>query len=122
MAASVSVTIPNNEALSSGVDLGNFSLAALEMPEGWAGTQVTFQAKAKPRDSDHPGVGDPNPEDWDNVYDSAGNEVTVTVAANRVVVDLPELAAIRYLRIRSGTSATPVNQSPSKVIRLLLKE
>lgn len=118
----IGVQIPPNESLSGGIDLAAHNLFAIEMPEAWAGTTITFQAKASPRDSDHPGVGDPNPEDWDNVYDSAGNELTVVVAAGRVVTDIPELAPLRYIRLRSGTSAAPVNQNPARQIRLICKE
>lgn len=116
----IGVQIPANESLSGAVDLGNRTLVAIEMPEVWAGTQITFQSKAKFRF-------DPNPdfdeilEDWDNVYDSAGNELVAVVAANRIVTDIPELAPLRYIRIRSGTSATPVNQNPTKEILLIVK-
>lgn len=113
----IGAEINNNEAISGSVDLGGFSLIALEMPELWAGTQVTFQCKAERSQTSAESI-----EDWDNVYDSAGNELTVTVAANRVVTDIPELAPLRFIRIRSGTSTTPVNQSPSKQIRIICKQ
>lgn len=121
----ISVQIPPNEALSSAADLESFSLIALEMPESWQGTQITFQAKAKRTEDLDPPVGSHGGqavEDWDNVYDSAGNELVVTVAANRIVTDIPELAPLRFVRIRSGTSATPVNQNPAKEIRFIVKE
>jgi len=118
----ISVTIPANEAVSSTADLGSSSLVAIEMPETWAGTSITFQSKAKvTEDVD----GGPALEDLDNVYDSGGNEITWTVAANRVVVPTAAhesaMAPLRYLRIRSGTSAAPVGQNPAKIIRLLVK-
>lgn len=120
----LSAVIPPNEALSNTVDLGTHSLVALEMPEGWAGTSITFQSKARAQeDVDGPAYA---PEDLDNVFDSGGNEITWTVAAGRVVVPTAAhesaMRPIRYLRIRSGTSGTPVNQNPQRIIRLLTKE
>ena len=114
----ISTTIPANEALSGGIDIGDAAFVGIEMPEGWAGTQITFQAKAKNKEDVN---NDPALEDYDNVYDSAGNELVVTVAANRIVTDIPELSPLRFIRIRSGTSGTPVNQNPAREIRIIAK-
>lgn len=119
-ASVISVQIPPNERSSGVADLGGTSLVAIEMPEAFNGTTLTFQAKAKRRDSDHPGVGDPNPEDWDDVYDSAGNQITWTVGAGRVVVPTAAHEAamrpLRFIRIVAGT-----NQNPGREIRLICK-
>jgi len=118
--AVIGTQIPPNEALSGCVDIGGFNLVALEMPEGWAGTAITFQAKAN-RVPDEQAT----PEDWDNVYDDTGTEVSITVASNRVVVigtvTKSAIGALRYIRIRSGTSTTPVNQNPAREIKLICK-
>lgn len=112
-------TIPANEALSGVVDLGEKRLIALEMPESWSGTTITFQSKANASDESHP------VEDWDDVYDDAGNEVSVTVAQNRIVVigtvTKSAIGALRYLRIRSGTTSAPVNQNPARSIKIIAK-
>lgn len=117
--------IPANESLSGEIDLGSFDLLALEMPEVWAGTTITFQSKAIPASATTSRVGITT-EDWDNVYDDTGTEVSITVAANRVVVigtvTKAAIGALRYIRIRSGTSAAPVNQNPTMEIRLIVKE
>jgi hypothetical protein len=124
--AVIGVQIPANQALSGMIDLGTHKLVAIEMPEAWAGGAViTFQAKAKVATDDTLVAGDANPEDWDDVYDDAGTEVSVTVAANRVVVigtvTKAAIGALRYIRIRSGTSASPVNQNPARDLRLIVK-
>lgn len=116
----IGVTIPNNEALSDEIDLGNNSLVAIEFPNTWAGTQITFQSKVVKGNAEGSTDID-NLEIWRNVYDSAGNELVVTVGSNRIVTDIPELAPLRFIRIRSGTSTTPVNQSPTKMIRVITK-
>ncbi len=123
--AVIGTQIPPNEAYTGIVDLGGHNLVAIEMPEAWAGTTITFQSKAEMKEWDTAAVGLPNPEDLDNVYDDAGTEVAITVAANRIVVigtvTKAAIGALRYLRIRSGTSGTPVNQNPAMNIRLIVK-
>lgn len=122
----IGVQIPANQALSGMIDLGTSRLVAIEMPEAWAGGAViTFQAKAKIENDDTIGAGEANPEDWDDVYDDAGTEVSITVAANRIVVigtvTKAAIGALRFIRIRSGTAAAPVNQNPARDIKLIVK-
>lgn len=116
----IGVQIPPNQAVSGVVDLGANDLIAFEMPESWAGTALTFQSKANNVDDEQA-----TPEDWDDVYDDTGTEVSVTVAAGRIVVvgtaTKAAIGALRYLRIRSGTAAAPVNQNPAKEIRIITK-
>lgn len=117
--------IPANQALSGEIDLGSFNLVALEMPEGWGGSTITFQSKAIPNSATSQSSGAVS-EDWDDVYDDTGTEVSITVASNRVVVigtvTKAAIGACRYIRIRSGTSAAPFNQNPTREIRLIVKE
>lgn len=118
----ISADIPNNESLSGAFDLGGNSLIAIEFPTNWGGgTQITFQSKVKRTEDLNPNNGQAV-EFWRNVYDAAGNELIVTCGANRIVTDIPELAPLRFLRIRSGTSTTPVPQSPGKSLRLIVKQ
>lgn len=122
--AVLSCEIPANEALSGAVDIGAMNLVAIEMPEAFSGSTLTFQSKAEV--SEH-NINNASliEQDWDNVYDDAGNEVTVTVAANRVVVigtaTKAAIGALRFLRIRSGTSGAPFAQNPTRIIRLICK-
>jgi len=113
----VSVTIPANETKSSGVDLGSNSLLAIEMPEAFNGTTITFESKASPQINTTSGQAS---EDWDTVVDSAGSTISWTVAAGRVVVPTAAhaaaLAPIRYIRLVAGTA-----QNPAREIKLLTK-
>lgn len=114
--------INNNEAVSGGFKLGEQDLVALEIPSTFNGTQITFQAKVTEGNSaTSDGNTNNDPETWRNVYDSAGNELVVTVGSNRIVTDIPELGPLYYIRIRSGTSSSPVNQSPTCNIRVITK-
>lgn len=119
----ISTQIPANQALSGMVDIGDAEHIAIELPDDFTGTTLTFQARPKKfADSDQAGL---QAVDWDDVYDDAGNEVSVTVAGGRVVVigtvTKAALAACRYIRARSGTSASPVNVNPGADIRFILK-
>ncbi len=119
--AVIGTQIPANQSLSGMVDLGGFNLVALEMPEAWTGTAITFQAKAE-----RSATSAESTEDWDNVYDDAGTEVSVTVASNRIVVigtvTKAAIGALRFIRIRAGSAAAPNDQNPAKEIRLILKK
>lgn len=96
--------------LSEAISIDGRTLVAIYMPSSWVTANLTFQA-AYLEDGT-----------YQNVYDSAGNELVVTAAASRVIVDIPELAPLKFLKIRSGTAATPVNQTSGAVIRLILKD
>ncbi len=114
----MSVQIFPNQAASSGIDLGSHALVAIEMPEAFNGGTLTFQAKAKRTQDEEGGLAQ---EDWDDVYDSAGNQISWTVAANRVVVPTAAhaaaLAPLRFVRVVAST-----NQNPGRELRFILKE
>lgn len=120
----LSATILANQSISEGVDLGTNQLFALEIPTTFNATTLTFQAKSKGSND----LGDDNPEDqetWRNVYDTSGTEISVTVAAGRMVVPTAAIASalapLRYIRIRVGTSAAPVNINPGAVVKVITK-
>ena len=62
---------------------------------------------------------------YENIHDDAGTELSVTVAADRLTVlsaDLKEnLTGPLYLQVRSGTSGTPVDQTQSPDLDLMLE-
>lgn len=103
--------IANGTALSGVVDLEGYVLSALTMPSAFTGTALSFVS-----------VADDGTET--NVYDDAGAEVTFTVTTSRTYVNktiLEQLAALRRVKIRSGTSGTPSNEAGDRTITLLLK-
>lgn len=58
---------------------------------------------------------------WKDIFDADGNEVAADVAADRHVVMAPDgLRSARWLRLRSGTSALPVAQTPGRTIGVVL--
>lgn len=113
----ISTTIPPNETRSGVIDLGNHTIVGIEMPEAFNGTTLTFQSKARREEDPQNPIG---LEDWDDLYDSAGAQISWTVAPNRVVVPTAAHAAamapVRYLRIIAGTG-----QGVTREIRLICK-
>lgn len=104
--------IANGASLSGEIDLQGFSLQAIVMPSAWTAANLTFQAS------------DTSGGTFNNVHDDAGAEVTVTAAASRCIgldAVARELDGLRYVKVRSGTSGTPVNQGAERTLTLLLK-
>ena len=103
-----SVTLSSGSSLSPGIDLDGLTLVGILMPSTWDGTAITFRASI-------------NGTAWFDLYDAAGNEVTLSVAPSRYIqIDPRRFVGIRYLRIRSGTGSAPVNQTASRVVQLIL--
>ncbi len=113
--------IPSGQALGTGyVQVGgtvatgapssaSATLLAVQLPAAWTAAVLTLQAS---RD----GVV------WADVYDRFGAEVTLQAAADRRVVVEPSLiAGVEFLRIRSGTTAAPVNQAAARDVVLLFR-
>lgn len=103
------VTIANGASLSGAIDLGAGTLVGIEMPAAWDAADLTFQTS-----SDNTAFQD--------YYDAAGTEVTVSADASRnIKLDAADYAGAGQLKVRSGTSDTPVNQTAERTIVLILR-
>lgn len=105
-------TIAINASLSGEVDLEGFTLVSIIMPAAWTAANLTFQAS------------DVTGGTFQDVYDDQGVEVTVQAAASRSIgIDLlaGALAGFRFIKIRSGTTGTPVNQAAARTLTLAVK-
>jgi hypothetical protein len=101
-------TIANAASLSDAVDLGGRKLVAIDMPSSWTAASLTFQASVD-------GV------TYDDLYDGA-TERTLVVAASRYLAQaIGDWVGVRFLRIRSGTAGTPVNQGGARTITLVVQ-
>jgi hypothetical protein len=59
---------------------------------------------------------------YNNVYDTAGSEKTVTADASRhIIIDPQDFAGTQYLKVRSGTSGLPVAQGAARTITLVVR-
>ena len=108
--STITATIANGQSLSGAVDLGAGSARAfaLYVPSVWTGTttSITFQASA-------------DGTNYGELYNDTGTEVTVTVTgvSTFVVFSQPVTwLGIRYLKVRSGTAASPVTQGQSTAV------
>ena len=103
------VTISSGGSLSTAADLKGLTVLGVQMPAGWDAAQITCQGSA-----DGTTYGD--------VY-SGTTEQTIggaTPAALRYIIVPPTaLPGIRYLKLRSGTGATPVNQTADRVLTII---
>ena len=112
----VSVRIPAGNSRQSGsVDLLGGRLVGLQMPSPWTAANITFLGTATFDDNLV------SPSIWDPVYSSNGDEVEVMVSNSRIIgIDPKIMLPFRFLRLRSGTSATPVNQVAARTILLIV--
>lgn len=101
-------TIASGASLSGAATCSTGRLARIDMPAAWTAASLTFQVS-------NDGV------TYNNLYDASGNEYTVTTAASRgVVVPLVDFLGASFLKIRSGTSGSPVTQGADRVLTLQL--
>lgn len=102
-------TIANGASLSGAIDLGSTRLAGIQMPAAWTAAALTFQASFD-------GV------TYADVYSTGGTELSYTVAASRFIpLSITDWGGVRYLKVRSGTTGTPVNQGGARTIQLTLR-
>lgn len=105
--ASQPVFIRAGQSLSEDISLGSRRLFALLLPEAWTAADLTFQSTI-------------NGVDWFDVFDEYGDERVIVCAASRMItVDPGPWLALSMLRLRSGTSETPVSQSADREIFVL---
>ena len=95
------------DGLSDVVDLLGGVLVAIQMPATWVAADLTFQVSLD-------GV------NFANLYDIDGNEIVVSAAASRVIglTDVERWLSGGKIKIRSGTSGTPVNQTAERKLKL----
>lgn len=105
--ATCTATIANAASLSGACDLALQRLAGIQMPAAWTAASLSFQAS-------YDGT------NYFDLYDQAGNEITVTTSTSRrVALNMGDYAGIRYIKVRSGPTGTPVAQGASRDLILI---
>lgn len=103
------VLIANGQSLSGEIDLGSGVLQHILMPAGWTAADLTLQLSE--------GAGGT----YRDAYDEFGSEITVKTTLSRAIrLQTADWLAVRYLKLRSGVSATPVAQGADRIITLVL--
>lgn len=114
---SLPITIASGASITtvvdgSGVPLNDMygtNLVALIMPAIWTAASVTFQVSI-------------DNTNFYNLYNPDGTEyVVVAVSGHCVTLDPEDFAAFRFLKIRSGTSGSPVNQGQDSILTLITR-
>lgn len=104
------VTIANGASLSDAIRPNGAAMVGIEMPATWTTANLTFQVSV-------------DGTTYNNLYDSTGTEVTVTAAASRYIQLNPaSFEGFLYVKVRSGTSGTPVNQGGARTIKVVVED
>lgn len=100
--------IANGSSTSIEIDITDRVLVAVEVPAAW--TAATIAITAAQKSTADGGVYVP-------VFDAAGTELEITVAASRVVVIAPDASrSLRWIKLRSGPSSARVAQGADRVL------
>lgn len=106
----VSVSILTGAAVSNSLNLESLRLFGIVMPAAWTAASLTFQASFDGGTT------------WVNMYESSGTEISVTASTSRyIALDPVIFASITMIKVRSGTSGTPVNQTADRALGLVLR-
>ena len=106
--SSMVATIATGTSISNDLDFGNTKLVRIVIPSAWTTADITFLTSID-------GL------TWDSLYDKEGVEYNVKAGASRsIIISRNDMLSIRYLRIRSGTLALPVNQVATRSLTLAL--
>lgn len=106
MAVNRTFTIAESASLSDAIILDEALLAGLLLPAAWTTADLTLQASTRAA-----------PSTYANVYDVDGTEVTIKAAASRYVALNPaDFAGMYAIKLRSGTSGSPVTQAAARSI------
>ena len=103
------VVIASGASLSGVLSLVGKTLTDIIMPSAWTAANLTFQ------------YSDSENGTFVDMYDDAGTEYLVVAGASRgISLDPRAFVGKNFLKIRSGTSGTPVNQGAARTLTCIL--
>lgn len=106
---SVDTLIASGTSLSAAIDLRGTTMVGVIMPASWTTANLSFQASV-------------DGQNYYDIYDMSGTEESVAADASRFIAINPsELAGVRYIKLRSGTTGTPVNQGADRTLSLVVR-
>ena len=107
--ATFGVTIPNGGSLSPAADLRGYVPYGIQMPSAWTAAGLSFQ------------VSDDG-TNFADLYDDTA-EYTLATGASRAI-GFPGgnvFTGWKYIKVRSGTSGTPVNQGADRAVKIICR-
>ena len=104
-------TIASGQSLSAAIPLKGHTLVGIQMPAAWTAASITLQACATESGT------------YGDVYEADGTELEFTVSAGQhIILSAAQMISIKNVKVRSGTSGTPVNQGAERSITLLVRD
>ncbi len=101
------VTIPLGASITPEIDMGGKRLARIAMPAAWTTANLTFQVSPISGGS------------FTDLYDSTGTEYTVTASTSRtIIIPFADFIGLKFIKIRSGTTGTPVVQAADRILTI----
>jgi hypothetical protein len=107
----ISLTIASGAALTEEVNTLGAVPVAIKTPATWTAANFTFLGCEVTAGT------------YCDVYDDAGTEYNVAAAASRWILLNPSaFASHQFIKVRSGTTGTPVNQAGARTVILVLRK
>jgi len=96
--------------LSEAVLVDGAAIVGIVMPATWTAANLTFQVSV-------------DGTTYNNLYDQFGTEVNVPASTSRYIQTNPaDFEGFVYIKVRSGTSGTPVTQAAQALLTLAVEE
>lgn len=104
------VTIANNASLSGATYIGYGRLVGIIIGSDWDAADITLQ-------------GSIDGTNFTNLYEpSSDTEYTIQAGASRFIALPVPIQSVPWVKLRSGTSGSPVNQSPATTLTLVVEK
>lgn len=101
----IEITIASGQSLSDPVNMLGRVVTAVLVPSAWTSADITFQGSID-------GV------TYGDLHNPSGEYGVTGTAGALIAVDAAVFFGVNYIRVRSGTSASAVNQAAARVISL----
>jgi hypothetical protein len=101
--------IASGQSLSGQVNIGSWVLCGIVVPSTWTTASISLQAS--------PDGG----TTWAELYDTGGNPIGANSVSGGAYVALSPTAlrGVQSVKVRSGSAASPVNQTSSVTMQLV---
>lgn len=102
-----SVAIASGQSLSASINLGGRIPTGVYMPAAWTAAGLSFQASQ-------------DGSAWYDIHGSGGEVTTSASAGIYVGLNTEAFYGVNFLKVRSGTSGSPVVQGADRALSLML--
>ncbi|MDE1902177.1 MAG: hypothetical protein KGI37_11160 [Alphaproteobacteria bacterium] len=103
-------TIAGGTNLTGTINLGGLRLFGIAVPATWTAASLTFQMSPDGGTS------------WYNLQDQTGTEISAAANPSCCLTFDPKIfAPLQYIKLRSGPSSSPVNQTAASTLQLVLR-